>query len=327
MLAKMEELAPLHVSAPFSFEFREPLKAPESAAHAGRRRRRLPRWRTDRDKIVVGDIKFSLRSGERYGLLGINGAGKSTLIKTIAGELAPLAGHRDLQQGPRRRLLRAAPGGHAAPRRVAAVASRARPVPGRKAQREQELRSFLGSFNFPGDMATRLDRELLGRREGAARAGADRVAAPEPAAPRRADQPPRPRNARGADGGAGAVRRHAGARVARPPPAARDDRPVPDRRRRQAAGVRRRSRRLPRLAVQDQARDGRCSGGSGSRKRPPRRRLRRKTRSRRPRAPPHRPADRRAQKRKEAEERQRQSAARKPHRIAHRSASTSRWRS
>src|SRR4030081_2260099 len=29
MLARMEELAPLHVSAPFSFEFREPLKAPD----------------------------------------------------------------------------------------------------------------------------------------------------------------------------------------------------------------------------------------------------------------------------------------------------------
>ena len=29
MLAKMEDLAPLHVSAPFQFEFREPLRAPD----------------------------------------------------------------------------------------------------------------------------------------------------------------------------------------------------------------------------------------------------------------------------------------------------------
>src|SRR4029077_13260740 len=28
MLAKMEQLAPLHVAAPFSFEFRDPLRAP-----------------------------------------------------------------------------------------------------------------------------------------------------------------------------------------------------------------------------------------------------------------------------------------------------------
>ena len=45
MLAKMEELAPLHVSAPFSFEFREPLRAPNPLlvledADAGYARRR-----------------------------------------------------------------------------------------------------------------------------------------------------------------------------------------------------------------------------------------------------------------------------------------------
>src|SRR6266516_1697139 len=85
MLAKMEELAPLHVSAPFSFEFREPLKAPDPLlvledADAGYKTEGEP------DKVVVRGIKLSLQSGERYGLLGINGAGKSTLIKTIAGK-------------------------------------------------------------------------------------------------------------------------------------------------------------------------------------------------------------------------------------------------
>src|SRR5437899_1635516 len=92
MLARMEELAPLHVSAPLSFEFREPLKAPDPLlvledADAGYKMEGWP------DKLVVRGIKFSLQSDQRYGLLGINGAGKSTLIKTIAGELAPLAGN------------------------------------------------------------------------------------------------------------------------------------------------------------------------------------------------------------------------------------------
>src|SRR4029078_11778856 len=76
MLAKMEDLAPLHVSAPFSFEFREPLRAPNpllvlegvSAGYKG----------NEGDKVVLSGIDFSLQSGERYGLLGINGAGKST---------------------------------------------------------------------------------------------------------------------------------------------------------------------------------------------------------------------------------------------------------
>src|SRR5713226_5807206 len=102
MLARMEELAPLHVSAPFSFEFREPLKAPDPLlvledADAGYKMEGT--GSDQRDKIVVRGIKFSLQSGQRYGLLGINGAGKSTLIKTIAGELTPLAGKAIFNKG------------------------------------------------------------------------------------------------------------------------------------------------------------------------------------------------------------------------------------
>src|SRR2546427_3897857 len=67
MLARMEELAPFHVAAPFSFEVPEPLKRPDppllfedvSAGYG--------------DKVVVRDIRFSLQSGQRIGLLGVNG--------------------------------------------------------------------------------------------------------------------------------------------------------------------------------------------------------------------------------------------------------------
>ena len=144
MLARMEELAPLHVAAPFSFEFREPLRAPNpllvlEKADAGYG-----------ERTVLRGIDFSLQSEQRYGLLGINGAGKSTLIKTIAGELKPLKGsaifNKGLQvgyfaqqqiemlrddQSPLWHLLRIAPDA-----------------------REQDLRNFLGGFDFAGDMAT-----------------------------------------------------------------------------------------------------------------------------------------------------------------------------
>ena len=153
MLAKMEELAPLHVSAPFSFEFREPLKAPDPLlvledVAAGYRPEGAP------DKVILRDIKLSLQSGQRYGLLGINGAGKSTLIKTIAGELKPLAGTATFNKG--------LAVGYFAQHQVEMLRHDESPLwhlarlapPNGKAVREQDLRDYLGGFNFPGDMAT-----------------------------------------------------------------------------------------------------------------------------------------------------------------------------
>jgi len=144
MLAKMEALAPLHVAAPFAFEFREPLRAPnpllvleEVAAGYG-------------ERAVLEAISLSLQAEQRIGLLGINGAGKSTFIKTVAGVLAPLAGQMTVNKGlaigyfaqHQVEMLRddQSPLWHLA--RVAADV------------REQDLRDYLGGFNFPGYMAT-----------------------------------------------------------------------------------------------------------------------------------------------------------------------------
>jgi ATP-binding cassette subfamily F protein 3 len=41
---------------------------------------------------LLSDLNLTLRSGERIALLGPNGHGKTTLIRTIMGEVAPLAG-------------------------------------------------------------------------------------------------------------------------------------------------------------------------------------------------------------------------------------------
>src|SRR6476659_1146122 len=95
-LSKMEELAPLRAAAEFSFEFREPANAPNPLlvmedVDAGYRTE-SPDSHAFTEKTIVSGINCSLQIGQRIGLLGVNGAGKSTLIKTIAGELAPLAG-------------------------------------------------------------------------------------------------------------------------------------------------------------------------------------------------------------------------------------------
>ena len=144
MLAKMEDLAPLHVAAPFSFEFREPLRAPNpllvlEKVNAGYG-----------DKVVLKDVTLSLQSEQRVGLLGINGAGKSTFIKTVAGVLPVLAGSAVFNKGLAI--------GYFAQHQVEMLRDDQSPlwhlVRLAPDTREQELRNYLGGFNFPGDMAT-----------------------------------------------------------------------------------------------------------------------------------------------------------------------------
>jgi ATP-binding cassette subfamily F protein 3 len=153
-LAKMEELAPLRAAAEFSFEFREPLAAPNPLLVMEDVNAGYPILDAHGDQVgaktIVSNIKFSLQIGQRIGLLGVNGAGKSTLIKTIAGEIAPLTGDATTGKGlsigyfaqHQVEMLRhdESPLWH-----LAKIAPNVR---------EQELRNFLGGFNFPGTMVT-----------------------------------------------------------------------------------------------------------------------------------------------------------------------------
>jgi ATP-binding cassette subfamily F protein 3 len=144
MLAKMEELAPIHAAATFSFEFGEPERAPnpllvleEVDAGYG-------------ETSILRGIDLTLQAGQRIGLLGVNGAGKSTLIKTLVGDIPPLTGTLTTGKGlvigyfaqHQLEMLRhdQSPLWHLA---------RLSPT-----TREQELRNFLGGFNFAGEMAT-----------------------------------------------------------------------------------------------------------------------------------------------------------------------------
>ncbi len=153
-LSKMEELAPLRAAAEFSFEFREPANAPNPLlvmedVDAGYRIEDEKDYSITEKKIVSG-INFSLQIGQRIGLLGVNGAGKSTLIKTIAGELEPLNGSSQFGKGLAI--------GYFAQHQVEMLRHEESPLwhlahiaP---TVREQELRNFLGSFNFNGAMVT-----------------------------------------------------------------------------------------------------------------------------------------------------------------------------
>ncbi|MFC5462164.1 ATP-binding cassette domain-containing protein [Massilia niabensis] len=153
-LAKMEELAPLRAAAEFSFEFRDPLAAPNPLLVMEDVDAGYPILDHHGDKVgaktIVSRINFSLQIGQRIGLLGVNGAGKSTLIKTIAGELAPLTGDATLGKGLSI--------GYFAQHQVEMLRHDESPLwhlaKIAPTVREQELRNFLGSFNFPGTMVT-----------------------------------------------------------------------------------------------------------------------------------------------------------------------------
>jgi ATP-binding cassette subfamily F protein 3 len=98
-------------------------------------------------KPVVTGVNWAILPGERIGLLGPNGAGKSTLLRAIAGELPLLSGERLTVQGLRI--------GYFAQHQLeqlrleeSALWHMRRLEP---ATREQELRDFLGGFDFRGD--------------------------------------------------------------------------------------------------------------------------------------------------------------------------------
>jgi len=143
-LDRMKEVAAAHVDTPFSFGFREPVAMPDTLLDL-------------RDAAVgygetplISEINFTLRPGERIALLGPNGAGKSTMIKLLAGVLAPLAGTR--REGKGLRI------GYFAQHQLEALRPEESPLwhmahidPN---TREQELRNFLGGFDFRGDMVT-----------------------------------------------------------------------------------------------------------------------------------------------------------------------------
>ncbi len=160
-LARMEKLGPVLTSADFQFEFREPMNLPNpmlafSMMACGYRSE------NGRETRIIENINRSVLAGQRIGILGANGQGKSTLVKTIVGDLPLLSGEvtegkglsigyfaqqeldvLSLDDGPLMHMIRLArdkgPAG-----------------------REQELRDYLGSFRFVGEMVTQAVGTLSG---------------------------------------------------------------------------------------------------------------------------------------------------------------------
>jgi len=161
-LARMEKLAPVLTSADFQFEFKEPMSLPNpmlafadvSCGYRGDDGSSVKR--------IVDHIDRSVLAGQRIGILGANGQGKSTFVKTIAGDLAPLSGEIVAGKGltigyfAQQELDVLSP----ADGPLMHMVRLARDVG--PAAREQELRDFLGSFRFTGEMVQQAVGTLSG---------------------------------------------------------------------------------------------------------------------------------------------------------------------
>jgi ATP-binding cassette subfamily F protein 3 len=143
MLERLVEVEPSRAQHEWRFEFLEP--------------RRLPERLIDGSglslgygaKTILNDVRIVVDAGDRIGILGVNGAGKSTLVKAITGNLEPT--HGELQRGTgvaigyfAQHQLDQLEGDESPLQQLRRIAPQAR---------EQELRDFLGTYRFSGEMA------------------------------------------------------------------------------------------------------------------------------------------------------------------------------
>jgi ATP-binding cassette subfamily F protein 3 len=162
-LDRMEKIAPLLADADFSFEFKEPANLPNPmlSMHGVSVGYPAPAGAPDGTPptVIVQQINRSVLAGQRIGILGANGQGKSTLVKTIARDLQALSG--DMTEGKGLNI------GYFAQQELDVLRPNDNPLEhmialaknltveaklSGQATREQDLRSFLGQFNFGGDM-------------------------------------------------------------------------------------------------------------------------------------------------------------------------------
>ncbi len=146
-LARMEEISAAHADTPFTFRFSELGHAPDPLLSV--EQARLGYSGAEGKVTILDRVMLTIRPGERIAFLGRNGAGKSTLIKLLAGELAPLSGRRIEGKGLSI--------GYFAQHQLELLRSDESPLQHITRQdpnaREQELRDYLGGFDFRGPMA------------------------------------------------------------------------------------------------------------------------------------------------------------------------------
>ena len=160
-LERMEKIAPLLSEADFQFEFKPPAHLPNPMLSMQNVSFGYPSTDSpdQAPTVIVQNISRSVLAGQRIGILGANGQGKSTVVKTIARSLQAVAG--EITEGKGLNI------GYFAQQELDVLQPADNPLDHMialskrltqnglltgQATREQDLRSFLGQFNFSGDM-------------------------------------------------------------------------------------------------------------------------------------------------------------------------------
>jgi len=151
-LERMEKIAPVLASADFTFEFKEPPNLPNPMLAISDAAFGYPPADGGAPTTILRGVSRTVLAGQRIGILGANGQGKSTLVKTIARMMPPLGGK--VTEGKGLSI------GYFAQQELDVLHGDDHPL-GHMVRlartlgvdaREQDLRNFLGSFNFSGDM-------------------------------------------------------------------------------------------------------------------------------------------------------------------------------
>lgn len=154
-IERMEKVAPVLADAEFTFEFKEPNNLPNpmlaiSDASFGYKDE------AGNETVILRGVNRSVLAGQRIGILGANGQGKSTLVKTIARTMGALAGKITEGKGlnigyfAQQELDVLRPDENPLQHMTRLAKDLGADAPA--ASREQDLRNWLGTFNFSGDM-------------------------------------------------------------------------------------------------------------------------------------------------------------------------------